>query len=774
MVSHDTTTECIPIANSYLRSINQAMRVLVWCTALLSTMTISLSATAGQQPDLYDDTVYRTFELVFDESDWHEALKNNYEIERATGETHYVRADLIVYDSPDDTTGTAYPGVGVQYKGNSSYSHALGMKKPYKVTMDAFVEGQDLYGFDKLTLNNGIIDPTKIREVIAYKIMNEFMPSPRANLVYVRSGTAGNMEELGIYTSVERVNKRFFRKHFPLDDGHRYKAVVGSMLYRGPDPNEYNGNGVSRDRYTVNGGDPDSEYQDLINACYLLNNESIGMLDRAFSVDRLCWQAAAGKVLLNWDDLSVFAPRGRNYYLYQDTHNDQLHILPWDWDLAFNDSPDTSIFWDNDPANSPMTSRGILGDDEITGRYLAHLRTIASRLDWSEIERDVIRHRAWTDPIITTEHENELFDHLEYTNSHTKLSHDIQARKSFLNNHVLLNRGAPLITGVSNSPEVPTEDETVVVTARVSSGSGEQIRHVLLYSRDRGSYGVTPMFDDGAHQDGPAGDRVYGATIQAHPPGVEVEYYIEAAGNHFGVKGFLGAKRFEPIYAEHQPFGYQVRASPFHSPVVINEFMADNDTTIQDPDAAGEFPDWLELHNTSDTDIDLGGYFLTDDLDDPTQFEIADGVTIPAGSYLLFLADNDTDQGPLHTNFKLSKSGEQVGLFAPLALGNGMADGYTFGAQITDISEGRSCDGDDAWMMHDPSTPGAHNGSCASGCPADINSDGVVDMADLGSLIASFGTSNPAQDLNGDGIVDTADLGSLIAVFGQSGCASDP
>ncbi|MCB9847849.1 MAG: matrixin family metalloprotease [Phycisphaeraceae bacterium] len=54
----------------------------------------------------------------------------------------------------------------------------------------------------------------------------------------------------------------------------------------------------------------------------------------------------------------------------------------------------------------------------------------------------------------------------------------------------------------------------------------------------------------------------------------------------------------------------------------------------------------------------------------------------------------------------------------------------------------------------------------AVGCVADLNSDGIVDTADLGILLGVFGTSSPAADLNGDMTVDTADLGILLGVFG--------
>ncbi len=55
-------------------------------------------------------------------------------------------------------------------------------------------------------------------------------------------------------------------------------------------------------------------------------------------------------------------------------------------------------------------------------------------------------------------------------------------------------------------------------------------------------------------------------------------------------------------------------------------------------------------------------------------------------------------------------------------------------------------------------------------CQADLNTDGAVDTADLGALIAQFGTPGPGADINYDGTVDTADLGILIAAFGTTNC----
>ncbi|MBP7050164.1 MAG: hypothetical protein KBE65_04040 [Phycisphaerae bacterium] len=63
--------------------------------------------------------------------------------------------------------------------------------------------------------------------------------------------------------------------------------------------------------------------------------------------------------------------------------------------------------------------------------------------------------------------------------------------------------------------------------------------------------------------------------------------------------------------------------------LVINEFMAWNKATIQDPDESGEFSDWIELYNGSDDPVILSGMFLTDDLNEPTKWQVPVATTGP-------------------------------------------------------------------------------------------------------------------------------------------------
>jgi hypothetical protein len=141
----------------------------------------------------------------------------------------------------------------------------------------------------------------------------------------------------------------------------------------------------------------------------------------------------------------------------------------------------------------------------------------------------------------------------------------------------------------------------------------------------------------------------------------------------------------------------------------INEIMAANDSTIEDPDEAGAFEDWIEIYNASDVDVDMGSMFLTDDLTDSTKWRIPAGTVIPAGGYLLFWADGDSEQGDRHTDFRLDADGEEVGLFDTVANGNTAIDTVTFGQLAVDVSFGRASDGADSWITLGGPTPGQPN-----------------------------------------------------------------
>lgn len=138
----------------------------------------------------------------------------------------------------------------------------------------------------------------------------------------------------------------------------------------------------------------------------------------------------------------------------------------------------------------------------------------------------------------------------------------------------------------------------------------------------------------------------------------------------------------------------------------INEFLASNDTNLQDE--TGAFEDWLEIYNPGPNPVPLGGLHLTDDLADPTQWEFPD-TTLAAGGYLIVWCDEDPGDGPLHASFKLSAGGEELGLFGASEHALALIDSRVFGPQTTDVSEGRTPDGGGLWSFYPDPTPGASN-----------------------------------------------------------------
>jgi len=143
--------------------------------------------------------------------------------------------------------------------------------------------------------------------------------------------------------------------------------------------------------------------------------------------------------------------------------------------------------------------------------------------------------------------------------------------------------------------------------------------------------------------------------------------------------------------------------------LVINEFVASNNSSVQDPQ--GQYDDWIEIYNFGSDAIDIGAFYLTDDLSVPAKWRIPDGIpaltTIPPHGYLLIWADNDTAYSGLHANFRLSGGGEEIGLFD--TDGSTLIDSVIFLDQTTDISYGRYPDANDVWRFIAAPTPGQEN-----------------------------------------------------------------
>lgn len=123
-------------------------------------------------------------------------------------------------------------------------------------------------------------------------------------------------------------------------------------------------------------------------------------------------------------------------------------------------------------------------------------------------------------------------------------------------------------------------------------------------------------------------------------------------------------------------------APPAFAPVLVNEVLAHTDAP---------FVDSIELFNGAATNVNIGGWYLTDDFYTPKKYRIANGTTITAGTHLVF----DANQFNTGTNaFALSEYGESAYLFAADANTNltGYYHGWNFKASPNNVSFGRYVD----------------------------------------------------------------------------------
>ncbi len=142
----------------------------------------------------------------------------------------------------------------------------------------------------------------------------------------------------------------------------------------------------------------------------------------------------------------------------------------------------------------------------------------------------------------------------------------------------------------------------------------------------------------------------------------------------------------------------------------INEFMASNSTTYPGPQ--GDYPDWIEIYNGGNQAINLAGYWISDDLNEPDKlYQIPSTspslTTVQAGGFIVFIANGDPTGGVLNVDFKLSASGEHIGLWLPDK--TTVVDTMSFDVQTTDVSMGLSPNGGSLWYFFNSPTPGASN-----------------------------------------------------------------
>lgn len=658
----------------------------IMSTALIFALYIFNIPTLFAQ-DFYDIETINTIEITFVESNWDQLLDNLY----AAGNEDRLTGNASI-------NGVAYTDVGVRYKGNSTYS-ANQVKNPLNIKLDHIIEDQTLDGYGTLKLANVYKDPSFVRETLSFEIARKYMPASNANYINVYV----NGTHLGLYTSVQSVDKFFLGNNFNSNQNAFFKGEITQSgppsdgdiwSYYGTDPAAYSA------YYELKS---DDGWDQLINMLDTLNNNP-NDIENSLNVDRHLWMLAYDILMVNLDSPVNF---GHNYYLYQDDAN-QFNPIVWDLNESFGgfsmilsgggplsvaNMQQLDPFLNESESNYPIISQ-ILSNQRYRKMYVAHMKTIMAENfsnDWYSTRALAIQD------IIATDVENDA--NKFYTDANfldnidesvgggggpgnqpiVGLTELMGARVNYLSNQTEFLAESPIINDTNVIPEAPTADSQIWITAEVSSTNFVQLAY-----RDSASSPFTQieMFDDGNHNDGSANDQIYGVALDVGT--TDLVFYIYAENDN--------AAKFDP-----QRAAYEFHTISLVGDLVINEFLASNDVTIADQD--GEFDDWIELYNNSDSTISLNGYYLSDDGQELDKWAFPD-VSIDSHSFLNIWADNDVGQDGLHANFKLSASGETIYL-SPASLET--IDEVTYGEQTTDVSTGRYPNGTGDFRLMTPS-----------------------------------------------------------------------
>ena len=649
---------------------------------------------------LYDPSLFRTVSLTFTQANWGTLLANG----RLVGSNVY--CSLLVLDN-----GATNRGVGARYKGNTSYT-ASGVKKSFNIELDFTDPAADLMGYTTLNLNNAAGDETIMREAVYFTVMSQYTPCPRGAMARVNI----NGSFWGVYSLVQQENGQLINEWFPSNNGDRWRtpnAPRGGGGFQGSNSAlsylSTTNIATYQPNYDLRTTNSPSAvaWQRLVNAIYVLNttptNQLRDRVEDVLAVDRWLWFLAIENIFA--DDDSYFN-KGADYSFYYEPESGRIHPIEHDGNEAFVAGDLLlSPVQGASGGNRPVLQR-LLSINELRQRYLAHQRTVLQERYHPAIMTALLNafQALSLDAILADP--NKGFTMAAYTNDLFGVKSFITNRYNFLTNHAELRPVPPDIPAVFGPATVPTATEVPWITARAAASGGNGLDSVWLYHRGKayGRFVAVQMFDDGAHGDGAANDGVFGAATTNYPSGTKVRFYLEARSANAA-----RAARFAPERAEQETYSYRVAlTSASNSPVVLNEVMASNTSTIADPQ--GEFDDWIELRNVTGQEIDLTGHYLSDEPNNPRKWQFPAGTTIPAEGYLLVWADEDGLATPgLHASFKLSGSdGEQLFLTDTDANLNAVLDTIAFGAQETDRSYGRSAADADVWSIMDP-TPGREN-----------------------------------------------------------------
>ncbi|MBP6979274.1 MAG: CotH kinase family protein [Bacteroidales bacterium] len=621
--------------------------------------------------------------------------------------------------------------IGFRLRGNTSrYSK----KKSFKVSFNTFHSGRKYYGVEKMNLNGEHNDPSIIRSKLCWDILREMdIPAPYANHVEVYI----NGNYYGLYINVEHIDEEFVLSRFGNNDGNLYKCLYpADLTYKGSDPDDYKFMSGGRRAYELTINEEIDNYSDLRDFIQMLHTASDAefkcKIDQYFNVYDYLKIIAFDIITANWDG---YIYNKNNFYLYHNTQTGKFEYMPYDLDNTFGidwfniDWGTRSIYQWGLWESRPLFDR-LMGITEFRNQFSVYVKVMLDSVFnpdhlYPRIDqvKQMILPSVIDDPYYPQDYGYTLADFLNSYNqslgAHVKygLKPYIQTRYDKALYQLLLFDAVPVINYIHHTENGLNEP----VIFQVFAEDDEELSDIrVIYSVDGGVQQELALSDDGLHDDGAAGDHIWGNSLGGFDAQVQLSYQIRVADNALHIS-----------VLPCDPFVFDIGKPPPRQ-LVINEFMAANQQTIKDE--FGQADDWIEIYNASDESVWVGDMYLSDNLGNPTKWMLPERTLLP-GEFLLIWADDTPSQGETHTNYKLAKEGEEIGIFSNAESGHILMDSVTFGPQSVDISLGRVVDAAPEWKSFTIATPGAPNSAFGEPELADMNHTDIYPNPCYGDIL---------------------------------------
>jgi len=495
----------------------------------MSTFAQSADAT----DDFYSPNKVHELRLKFEQNNWAYLLDSV----RIQGD------GLLLGDATVD--GKKYENVGIRYRGTKSFA-TDSKRNAFHIKLNYINKNQNHTGYKTLKLSNALRDPSMVREVLSYEIARQYMPAPKAGYIKLYI----NGEYFGLFINVQAIDDKFLVDNFDSDDNSKFKCgmhvkqspkkclknISASLQYE-KNPTCYTANFEMKSK---------EGWDDLIELTRVLNEEP-DKIESVLNVDRTLWMLAFNNVLVNLNSYS--GQNSENYYIYKDAYG-QFNPIIWDLNLSFGSFKNTGSGSDlkldalqnldpmlhADNPGKPLIHQ-LLKNPFYKKVYISHIRSIIyDHFVEGQYEKRAKALQATIQSSLMND-PNKFYNNNDFNASLTKtigrrskipgIIELMSKRARFLKKHPEISIFPPEVEEI-NIVRRQKFQTSNIKTFQIQATVKKRAKRVKLFYRANATDSFSSVFmsDDGKSNDGAAGDKVFGVTIDPKGAFDSIEYYI--------------------------------------------------------------------------------------------------------------------------------------------------------------------------------------------------------------------------------------------------------